>query len=101
MADSLRQRGKNSQESPRVYQIQNHLGGEIHEAGGHITFADLQPMKERHIGRQEKLPEWFTSKDEPKEAAEPNSELTKEKDQLLKKLAEKKERLSKKDTPTS
>ena len=74
---------------------------EIHEAGGHITFADLQPMKERHIGRQEKLPEWFTSKDEPKEAAEPNSELTKEKDQLLKKLAEKKERLAKKDTPSS
>lgn len=74
---------------------------EIHEAGGHITFADLQPMKERHIGRQEKLPEWFTSKDEPKEAAEPNSELTKEKDQLLKKLAEKKERLAKKDTPLS
>ena len=74
---------------------------EIHEAGGHITFADLQPMKERHIGRQEKLPEWFTSKDEPKEAAEPNSELTKEKDQLLKKLAEKKERLSKKDAPPS
>lgn len=74
---------------------------EIHEAGGHITFADLQPMKERHIGRQEKLPEWFTSKDEPQEAAEPNSELTKEKDQLLKKLAEKKERLAKKDTPTS
>src|SRR5690606_3419406 len=26
MADSLRQRGKNRQESPRVYQIQNHLG---------------------------------------------------------------------------
>nr|WP_181718676.1 replication initiation protein [Planococcus sp. (in: firmicutes)]QJS06175.1 initiator replication RepB protein, Rep3 superfamily [Planococcus sp. (in: firmicutes)] len=74
---------------------------EIHEAGGHITFADLQPMKERHIGRQEKLPEWFTSKEEPKEAAEPNSELTKEKDQLLKKLAEKKERLAKKDTPSS
>ncbi|MBD8016836.1 replication initiation protein [Microbacterium sp. APC 3898] len=74
---------------------------EIHEAGGQITFADLQPMKERHIGRQEKLPEWFTSKEEPKEAAEPNSELTKEKDQLLKKLAEKKERLSKKDTPSS
>ena len=71
---------------------------EIHEAGGHITFADLQPMKERHIGRQEKLPEWFTSKDEPQEAAKPTPELTKEKDQLLKKLAEKKERLSKKDT---
>ena len=74
---------------------------EIHEAGGQITFADLQPMKERHIGRQEKLPEWFTSKDEPQEAAEPNPKLTKEKDQLLKKLAEKKERLSKKDTPPS
>ena len=74
---------------------------EIHEAGGQITFADLQPMKERHIGRQEKLPEWFTSKDEPQEAAEPTPELTKEKDQLLKKLAEKKERLAKKDTPSS
>ena len=74
---------------------------EIHEAGGHITFADLQPMKERHIGRQEKLPEWFTSKDQPQEAAKPNPELTKEKDQLLKKLAEKKEQLSKKDMPTS
>ena len=74
---------------------------EIHEAGGHITFADLQPMKERHTGRQEKLPEWFTSKDEPQEAAEPTPELTKEKDQLLKKLAEKKERLSKKGTPPS
>ena len=74
---------------------------EVHEAGGHITFADLQPMKERHTGRQEKLPEWFTSKDEPQEAAEPTPELTKEKDQLLKKLAEKKERLSKKGTPPS
>ena len=74
---------------------------EIHEAGGQITFADLQPMKERHIGRQEKLPEWFTSKDEPQEAAKPNPKLTKEKDQLLKKLAEKKERLAKKDMPPS
>ena len=74
---------------------------EIHEAGGQITFADLQPMKERPTGRQEKLPDWFTSRNEPQEAAEPNPELTKEKDQLLKKLAEKKGQLSKKDTPTS
>ena len=74
---------------------------EIHEAGGKITFADLQPMKERPTGRQEKLPEWFTSKDKPQEAAKPNPELNKEKDQLLKKLAEKKGQLSKKDTPTS
>ena len=58
-------------------------------------------MKERHIGRQEKLPDWFTSKDKPQEAAEPNPELNKEKEQLLKKLAEKKVLLSKKDMPTS
>ncbi|MEK6189961.1 MAG: replication initiation protein, partial [Carnobacterium alterfunditum] len=74
---------------------------EIHEAGAHITFADLQPMKERHTGRQEKLPDWFTSKDEPQEASEPNPELAKEKEQLLKKLAEKKGKSSKKDLSTS
>ena len=66
---------------------------EIHQAGGQITFADLQPMKERHTGRQEKLPEWFTSKDEPQEAAKANPELTKEKEKMLKKLAEKKVQL--------
>ena len=74
---------------------------EIHEAGGKITFADLQPMKERSTGRQEKLPDWFTSRNEPQEVVEPNPELAKEKEQVLKKLAEKKFKQSKKDTPTS
>ena len=74
---------------------------EIHQAGLRITFADLQPMEERPTGRQEKLPDWFTSRNEPQEAAEPNPELAKEKEQMLKKLAEKKEQLSKKDMPTS
>ena len=74
---------------------------EIHEAGGQITFADLQPMKERPTGRQEKLPDWFTSRNEPQEVAEPNPELAKEKEQVLKKLAEKKGKQSKKDLPTS
>ena len=74
---------------------------EIHEAGGQITFADLQPMKERPTGRQEKLPDWFTSRNEPQEVSEPNPELAKEKEQVLKKLAEKKGKQSKKDLPTS
>ncbi|ANU12300.1 hypothetical protein BBH88_18635 (plasmid) [Planococcus antarcticus DSM 14505] len=74
---------------------------EIHETGGHITFADLQPMKERPTGRQEKLPDWFTSRNEPQEAAEPNPELAKEKEQVLKKLAEKKGKQTKKNLPTS
>lgn len=65
---------------------------EIHEAGGRITFADLQPVKERWVGREEKLPDWFTSKDEPVEPSESNPELAKEKEKLLKKLAEKKKR---------
>lgn len=73
---------------------------EIHEAGGRITFADLQPVKERWAGREEKLPDWFTSKDEPTEPSESNPELDKEKEKLLKKLAEKKKR-TKKDASTS
>lgn len=73
---------------------------EIHEAGGRITFADLQPVKERWAGREEKLPDWFTSKDEPVEPSESNPELDKEKEKLLKKLAEKKKRTTK-DASTS
>ncbi|WP_404467341.1 replication initiation protein [Planococcus rifietoensis] len=73
---------------------------EIHEAGGRITFADLQPVKERWAGREEKLPDWFTSKDEPTEPSESNPELDKEKEKLLKKLAEKKKRTTK-DASTS
>ena len=73
---------------------------EIHEAGGRITFADLQPVKERWAGREEKLPDWFTSKDEPAEPSESNPELDKEKEKLLKKLAEKKKRTTK-DASTS
>lgn len=65
---------------------------EIYEAGGRITFADLQPVKERRTGREEKLPDWFTSKEEPVEVAELNSDLDQEKEQLLKKLAEKKKK---------
>lgn len=63
---------------------------EIYEAGGKITFADLQPMKERSTGRQEKLPEWFTSRNETQEVSETNPELAKEKDQLLNRLNERK-----------
>ncbi|MGE6370974.1 RepB family plasmid replication initiator protein [Planococcus kocurii] len=63
---------------------------DIHEAGGHITFADLQPLEERSTGRQEKLPDWFTSRNQPQEAAKPNPELEKEKEQMLKRLADKK-----------
>ncbi|WP_211656057.1 replication initiation protein [Planococcus alpniumensis] len=73
---------------------------EIHEAGGRITFADLQPVKERWAGREEKLPDWFTSIDEPSEPSESNPELDKEKEKLLKKLADKKKR-TKKDASTS
>lgn len=73
---------------------------EIHEAGGRITFADLQPVKERWTGREEKLPDWFTSKDEPAEPSESNPELDKEKEKLLKKLARRKQQVSEKDTPT-
>ena len=63
---------------------------DVHEAGGHITFADLQPMKERPTGRQERLPDWFTSRDQPKVAAKPNPEFEKEKEETLKRLAAKK-----------
>lgn len=65
---------------------------EIHQAGVRITFADLQPAKERRTGREEKLPDWFTSKEESPEAAETNPDLDQEKEQLLKKLAEKKKK---------
>ncbi|QDY46920.1 hypothetical protein FK545_20090 (plasmid) [Planococcus glaciei] len=63
---------------------------EISEAGGKITFADLQPVKERWAGREEKLPEWFATKDEPYEPAEPDPELEKMKEKMLKKWANKK-----------
>lgn len=62
---------------------------EISEAGGKITFADLQPVKERWAGREEKLPEWFATKDEPYEPTEPDPELEKMKDKMLKKWANK------------
>lgn len=65
---------------------------EIHQAGGRITFADLQPVKERRTGREEKLPDWFTSKEELPEVAESNPDLDQEKEQLLRKLAEKKKK---------
>ncbi|RNF38082.1 replication initiation protein [Planococcus salinus] len=74
---------------------------EIHEAGGRITFADLQPVEERWTGREEKLPDWFTSKDKPQEAAKPNPRLEEEKAKVLEKLAQKKGSKLKKDTPTS
>lgn len=35
------------------------LAWEAHQSGGHITFTDLQPAKERKATREEKLPEWF------------------------------------------
>lgn len=73
---------------------------EIHEAGGRISFADLQPVNERWARREEKLPDWFTSKEEPVEPSESNPELDKEKELLLKNLAEKKKR-TKKDASTS
>lgn len=63
---------------------------EIRETGGRVTFADLEPTKKRGTGREEMLPEWFQKKDEPKEVTEPNEELNKEKEKLLKKLMEKK-----------
>lgn len=65
---------------------------EIHQAGVRITFADLQPVKERWAGREEKLPDWFTSKEETPEVGESNTELDQEKEELLKKLAEKKKK---------
>lgn len=74
---------------------------EISEAGGKITFADLQPVKERWAGREEKLPEWFATKDEPYEPAEPDPELEKMKEEMLKKWANKKEENAKKDVSES
>ena len=62
---------------------------EIHKAGGRITFADLQPVKERWAGREEKLPDWFTSKDDPQAVAKSNPKLEEEKAKVLKKLAQK------------
>nr|WP_012881102.1 replication initiation protein [Planococcus sp. ZOYM]ABE02507.1 PCZ2.1 [Planococcus sp. ZOYM] len=66
---------------------------EIFEAGGKITFADLRPVKERWAGREEKLPEWFATKDEPYEPVEPDPEFEKVKEEMLKKL----EKYKKKD----
>lgn len=59
---------------------------EISEAGGKITFADLQPVKERWAGREEKLPEWFATRDEPYEPVEPNPENEKIKEEILRKM---------------
>lgn len=74
---------------------------EISEAGGKITFADLQPVKERWAGREEKLPEWFATKDEPYEPEEPDPELEKMKEKMLKKWANKKEKHAEKDVSES
>lgn len=70
---------------------------EIYEAGGRITFADLQPTEDRITGRTEMLPEWFTTKDEPYESAEANPELEELKAETLRKLAKKKEDFARKE----
>ncbi|TWT26574.1 replication initiation protein [Planomicrobium sp. CPCC 101110] len=69
---------------------------EIYEAGGRITFADLQPAEARTTGRTEMLPEWFTTKDEPYESAETNPELEELKAETLRQLAKKKEDFARK-----
>lgn len=69
---------------------------EIHEAGGRITFADLQPAEARTTGRTEMLPEWFTTKEEPYEPAAPNPELEELKAETLRQLAKKKEDFARK-----
>ncbi|MGK7379733.1 replication initiation protein [Planococcus sp. 1R117A] len=68
----------------------------IYQAGGNITFADLQVVKHRGIQREELLPDWFTMPDEtplPEEVqpdSEPSIDFLKEKEEVLEKLAKKK-----------
>ncbi|TWT26565.1 replication initiation protein [Planomicrobium sp. CPCC 101110] len=69
---------------------------EIYEAGGRITFADLQPAEARTTGRTEMLPEWFTTKDEPYESADASPELEELKAETLRQLAKKKEDFARK-----
>lgn len=61
---------------------------EIHDVGQPITFEDLRPAEERRSGREEMLPDWFKTKDEPVKEAQTSPEAQEEKEKLLKKLAD-------------
>lgn len=64
---------------------------EIHEVGQPISFADLRPVIERRSGRKELLPDWFKNPERyPTAPSKTNPKLIREKDELLKRLAKKK-----------
>lgn len=60
--------------------------GELYQEGSPVTFADLKP-NQRRSGTAEKIPEWFKSRNEPKEVAkEVDSEIAEERQKLLAEL---------------
>lgn len=66
--------------------------GELYQEGSPVTFADLKP-NQRRSGTAEKIPEWFKSRNEPKEVAkEVDSEIAEERQKLLDELGIKDEK---------
>lgn len=65
---------------------------ENHDVGQPVTFEDLRPAEERRSGREEMLPDWLKTKDEPVEPSPSNSALEAEKALVMEKLAAKKQR---------
>ena len=66
------------------------LAWEAYERGEHTTFADLQPTKERTIGREEIIPDWFkkSSKvNEPKDEKD-ETDIAERREALKKELEE-------------
>jgi len=66
------------------------LAWEAHERGENITFADLQPTKERTTGREEIIPDWFkkiSKVNEPKEEKD-EADIAERREALQKELEE-------------
>jgi len=60
--------------------------GELYQEGLPVTFADLKP-NQRRSGTAEKIPEWFKSRNEPKEVAKViDSKIAEERQKLLDEL---------------
>lgn len=60
--------------------------GELYQEGVPVTFADLKPSQ-RRSGPTEKIPEWFKSRNEPKEVEkEIDSNIVEERQKLLNEL---------------
>lgn len=63
------------------------LAWEAYERGEHTTFVDLQPTKERTIGREEIIPDWFKKSSEVNESKE-ETDIAERREALQKELGE-------------